>query len=266
MSLSVAEKSYLYDSLSAFPAIRPDGRKPYQFRPIEISTDFLPNSNGSSRIIASDGSECIVSVKSKVIDHTIDNDDLIKVEVDIAGQRDDSAVVESINSLLSKVLKPNADTLDTSKLQLTKKYSFKLYVDVLVLSSYSNPISLISFAIYSALSTTTLPKLVSGFDDLEVEELPTFHDYDLVNLELKSPLVFLLALVGDNLLIDPASNEYEVANNGLIVTWCNGKVTGPIRTISLNNFYSKGFDASLLGKGIKLVEEHANDVLQALES
>ncbi|KAG0664342.1 hypothetical protein C6P44_001071 [Monosporozyma unispora] len=253
------QKSYLFDSLSSAQALRPDGRLPYQFRPIEIYTDFLPSSNGSSRIIASDGSECIISVKSKVVDHTVEKD-LVQVDIDIAGERDDSILVESITSLFNKII----DTIDVSKLQLTQKYSFKIYIDVLVLSTYSYPVSLISFGIYSALNSTYLPKLISSFDDLEVEELPTFHDYDLVKLDVSPPLIFVLAIVGDNIFIDPAFNESKVANNGLIISWSQGKVIAPVRTMALNNTYVKGFKPSLVQEGIDLVNKYGQDIVNAL--
>ncbi|CCE63933.1 hypothetical protein TPHA_0G00970 [Tetrapisispora phaffii CBS 4417] len=265
MTLSIAEKSYLYDSLTASPSIRPDGRKPHQFRPIEVSTDFLPSSNGSSRIISGDGSECIVSVKAKVIDHTLSDEELIQVDLDIAGERTDSPQVETLMSLLNKVLK-SGPGFEHSRLQLTERYSFKIFIDILVISSNCNPASLISFAMFSALNTTTLPKLISSFDDLKVEELPMFDDYDLVNLKLKSPLVFLLAIVGNNLIVDPDANESEVCDNAIIVTWLDGKIRSPIRTLTLNNSYSKGFDPTLLQKGLKLIEENAAAVLTALES
>lgn len=264
MSLSVAEKSYLYDSLASTPSIRPDGRLPHQFRPIEIFTDFLPSSNGSSRIIASDGSECIVSIKSKVVDHHVENE-LLQVDVDIAGQRDDALVVETITSLLNKVLKSGSG-VDSSMLQLTKKYSFKIFVDVLVISSHSHPVSLISFAIYSALNSTYLPKLISAFDNLEVEELPTFHDYDMVKLDINPPLVFILAVVGNNMLLDPAANESEVANNGLIISWSNGKITSPIRSVALNDSNVKSFKPHLLKQGLAMVEKYAPDVVRSLEN
>ncbi|CCC69661.1 hypothetical protein NCAS_0D00800 [Naumovozyma castellii] len=266
MVLSVAEKSYLYDSLASQPLIRPDGRLHTQFRPIEIFTDFLPSSNGSSRIIASDGSECIVSIKSKVVDHTVETD-LLQVDINIAGERDDSMIVETLTSLLHKVL-TSEDGIDVKKLQLTKKYSFKIFVDVLIISTYSYPASLISMGIYCALNSTWLPKIISAFDDLEVAELPTFHDYDLVKLDVKSPLIFVLAIVGDNIFLDPASNESEVANNGLIITWSpqGGKVISPVKTIALNDTFIKGFNPILLKKGIKLVEENASSVAQALET
>lgn len=264
MALSVTEKLYLHDSLAGSPSVRPDGRQPHQFRPIEVFTDFLPSSNGSSRIIASDGSECIVSIKAKVVESNID-DELLHVEVDIAGQRDDSPAVETISSLLNKVLEPR-ESIDISKLKLTKRYSFKIFIDVLVLSSCSHPVSLISFAIYSALNSTYLPKLISSFDDLEVEELPTFHDHDLVKLNLCPPLVFVVAIIGENIFMDAAANESEVSNNGLIVTWANGKVVAPIRTVALNNSNVEGFDPVLLQKGIKMVEQYAADVVRALEN
>lgn len=264
MGLSVTEKLYLYDSLTSNPVVRPDGRKPHQFRPIEVFTDFLPSANGSSRIIASDGSECIVSIKAKVIDHTVE-DELIHVEIDIAGQRDDSPQVETMTSLLNNVLEPRGG-IDVSKLKLTKRYSFKIFIDVLLLSSASHPVSLISMAIHSALNSTYLPKLVSSFDDLEVEELPTFHDYDLVRLELSAPVVFVAAIVGDSILMDAAAAESEVSNNGLIITWSNGKAISPIRTVALNDSNVKGFDPKILQKAITMVEEYAPDVLRALNN
>ena len=153
--------------------------------------------------------------------HTVE-DELVTVEVDIGGHRDDSSLVQGITSTLNKVL---SRQIKKSSLRLTKKYSFKLYIDVLVLSSYSYPLTLISFAIYSALNSTQLPKLISSDDDLEVAELPTFHDYDLVKLEVSVPILFTIAVVGKNVLIDPASNESDVANNGILVTWNDGKVT-----------------------------------------
>lgn len=264
MSLSAAEKSYLYDSLASDGCVRPDGRLPHQFRPIEIFTDFLPSSNGSSRIIASDGSECIVSIKAQVVDHIV-SEELVQVEVDIAGQRDDSSEVETLTSLLNRVLETRG-SIDADRLRLTKKYSFKLFIDVLVVSSCSHSISLISFAIFSALNSTYLPKLISSFDDLEVEELPTFHDCDLVKLEVCPPLVFILAIVGGNVLMDAAANESEVADNGLILTWSSGKIVAPMRTVALNNSDVKGFNPAILQKGIQMVQQHAGELVRVFEN
>lgn len=260
MSISITEKSYIYDSLALSPPLRTDGRSAHQFRPVEVSTDFLPNSNGSSRIVVSGGSECIVSVKSKVVDHNVE-DELLAVEVDIQGHRDDSPLVLSMSSLLSSVLKQR---IDVSCLKLTQRYSFKLFIDVLVLASYSNPVSMISFAIYSALKNTWLPKLTSSDDDLEIEELPTFHDYDLMRLQVEVPLLFTLAVVGENVLVDPSLEESAVSNNGLLITWNNGKPTAPIRSIGLNTDSSKGFTVEHIEKAINLIGTYAPEVEKSL--
>lgn len=263
MVLSVTEKAFLADSLKADPVIRPDGREAYQNRPIELFVNFLPSSNGSSRIIASDGSECIVSVKSKVVDHTLE-DELIEVDVDIVGYRDGSLLVESTSSFLKKALRLG-ETVERKSLQLTTKYSFKLYIDILVISCNSNPTSLISFGMYTALKSTYLPKLISSYDDLQVEELPTFHDYDLVKLEIDPPVVFLLAIVGDNIILDPAANECEVANNGLLLTWSNGKIVSPVRTIALNDTHLEGFDQNIIKLAYEMVTQYAPEIVRALD-
>lgn len=262
MGLSLTEKSFLYDSLTLDPPLRPDGRGPHQFRPLEVSTDFLPNSNGSSRVILSGGSECIVSVKTKVVDHTVEQE-LLVADVDIQGHRDDSPLVTSMSSLLSKLLK---QTIDQKKLMLTKRYSFKLYIDVLVLASKSYPISMISFAIFSALKNTWLPKLISNDDDLEVEELPTFHDYDMVKLEADAPLLFTFAIVGDGVFVDPTFEESIVSNNGLLITWYKDKVTSPIRSVGLNNNNIKGFSQHHLEQAFKLIRQYAPHIEKALDA
>ena len=64
--LSPAELSYLHESLSQIPPVRPDGRSPTQFRPLVAETDILPSANGSARICFADGTEAIVGVKAEV--------------------------------------------------------------------------------------------------------------------------------------------------------------------------------------------------------
>lgn len=262
MVLSSTERSYFVDSLSAVPIIRPDGRSAHQFRPLVFSSGFLPNSNGSARILVGDGSECIVSVKSKLIDLSLDKE-LVVVDIDIAGQRDDSPLVKSMASILSNLMLKN---LEAKKLHMTLKYAFKLYIDVLVLCSSSYPLSLISFSIYVALNSTFLPKLISKKDDLKVEELPVFHDYDFEKLVLDVPLLFTVAIIGENVIVDPSGKEEEVAENGIIIAWNNGKIVTPIRNITLNDSFSKGFSENHIINAINAVKTCAPQVTKALDS
>ena len=64
--LSPAELSNLHSSLSLATPIRPDLRKPTDFRPLTAETDILPSTNGSARVCFSDGTEAIAGVKAEV--------------------------------------------------------------------------------------------------------------------------------------------------------------------------------------------------------
>ena len=61
-------------------------------------------------------------------------------------------------------------------MKLTSKYTFKLYIDCIIISHSCYPLSLISITNYLALKTTRLPLLISDVNDEEIAELPTFSD------------------------------------------------------------------------------------------
>ncbi|OEJ88262.1 Exosome complex component RRP42 [Hanseniaspora osmophila] len=284
--LSVTEQEYLRTSLESknnnnLQPIRPDGRKIDQFRPMGISLDFLPTSNGSTRLVSSDGTEIIVSSKVECVDATgLDLGDFLVIDLDIQGYRDDSIYVNQMKSILYKSL--NSKLMESGCLKINAKYSFKLCLDVLVLSKFSYPLSLISMAIYTTLQSTNVPMLLeseseknanisgrSGANqpkdiELNIDELPQFNDYDMKPLNFQSPLIFLIALIGDNCIVDPSELESSVADNCLLVSFYDKKVTAPIKSISLNDSYIKGFTPQHLQKSIKLVEKIAPDVVAAL--
>ncbi|GME77452.1 unnamed protein product [Ambrosiozyma monospora] len=223
MVLSPAERSYIYNSLTSQNVVRTDSRKPSQFRPLKASCSFLPNSNGSSRIYTVDGLECITSIKAKVI-RTKKLNELINVDVEIQGQRDDSPLGQNIATMLTKSL---IDRFDLKSLKLTDKYYFQLYIDIVVLSIPSNfhfssytlysLLSLTSMGVYLALKSTKLPLLTSTTNDREIEEEPSFaDDWELATLLIPensrySPtLLFVVGIVGQNVILDPSIEEEQM--------------------------------------------------------
>lgn len=288
MSFSVTEKDYIYKLLASNPSIRPDGRQQYQFRNLEANVNFLPNSNGSSRIRLSEGDEIIVSVKSKVVKFTR-IEDLVEIDISIDNLRDDLLFINNWKQNLKNAVTNNlvqTEKLETS-MKLTSKYYFKLCIDVMFLSGsrsksnesqfLTNPVGVISFGIYLALRNTRLPFLISSTNDKEIEELPTFNDdwssskllFD-ENADNLPCLLFIIAVVNGNLFIDPTVEEQEVSENGLLVTWSSGKVITPIESLNLNqsgdSTYLKGFDAKIITKGTSLVKRVARVVLSNLDS
>ncbi|KAI5966112.1 RRP42 [Candida margitis] len=285
MLLSPAEKQYLYDSLSQSSVIRPDSRSIHQYRPLEATTSFLPGSNGSARIRLSDGSECLISVKSKVVsidpDASKDNlSNLIDVDVDIVGYRDDSNYITNLKFQLINLLHQNFPHL---VLQLTSRYAFKLFIDCIIISHSSYPLSLISLATYLALKTTRLPLLVSDPNDLQVAEYPTFSDdWDnartieeilvdkQIGTEFKPPIFITIGVVGKNLLFDPSVEEEQVLENGVIVSFYNNKVITPIANanfaINSNNSNFKGLNKTVLMKCITLCNQYCPAIVKALDT
>lgn len=274
MILSPAERSYIYDSLQQENPIRPDGRQPLQFRPLEATTDFLPASNGSARVRVAEGSECIVSVKSKVV-LTAKEPNLIEWDIDVSGFRDDSNFVSNLNFSLTDLFRKH---FPSSKLRLTAKYSYKLYLDCIIVGNSSYPLTLATMAAYLALKSTRLPLLVSEIDDSQVEEQPTFSD-DWENAQYLAdffkmdsflpPLCLTVGIVGRNLFVDPSEVEEQVLDNGLLIGYSKTGVIAPISNINLatnsinSNF--KGFDPTLIISAIELLKDHLASIVQSLD-
>lgn len=289
VQLSPAEKSYLYDSLTQQPIIRPDLRSIHQYRPLVAKTSFLPGSNGSARVRTEDGSECIVSVKSKVVlileeeEEKNQSQNLIEVDIDIVGHRDDSNYVANLKFQLTNLLQQN---FPFEVLKLTSRYTFKLYIDCIIISHSCYPLSLISLTNYLALKTTRLPLLISDVNDEEIAELPTFSD-DWENAKLiqdyhlndtkegqpskfQPPIFITIGVIGKNLIFDPSFEEEQVLENGLIISFYNNKVITPISNtnfaVNSNNSNFKGLDQSLLIQSLALCNKYCPNIIRALDS
>ncbi|KAF3989771.1 hypothetical protein FT663_01919 [Candidozyma haemuli var. vulneris] len=275
MMLSPAERAYLFDSLALTPPIRPDGRKAFQFRPLEAKTAFLPSSNGSARIRMVDGSECIVSVKSKVV--LISKEpNLIECDIDVSGFRDDSNFVSNLKFNMTNLFEKN---FPTKNLHLTSKYSYKLFIDCIVVSHQCYPLTLISLTSYLALSSTRLPLLVSETDDAEIEEQPTFSDdwensqflSDVFKFEKFQPPLFLtFGVAGKNVIMEPSVQEEQVLESGIILGWYDNKVISPISNINLatnsNNSNLKGIQPSILLQAVGLAKKYSAEIVSALDA
>lgn len=281
MVLSVAESSFIYDSLVSTHATRPDSRKPNQYRPLKANCGFLPNSNGSSRIYNADGTECITSVKAKVI-RADNTSNLINVEINIFGEKDNTTLCQHLTTLTKESL---MESFDFNVLKLTDKYYFQLYIDVSILylpedfrnSSYTlySISSLISMSVYLALKSTKVPLLISDRKDFDVEEEPTFSDDWEVSSFLipknsdqsfQPALIFVVGIAGNNAFIDPSLEEEQILEHGICITWSNSTIATPIQSLPLSTSNNKGLKPNLILKSISLVKEIADDVINALNT
>jgi exosome complex component RRP42 len=157
--LSPAELSFLHESLSLVPAVRPDGRTPTQFRPLIAETGILPSANGSARVCFADGTEAIVGVKAEVEKSHLrpgageqlwsgggDNAEdegqhegigsskgvgeslWVEMSIEVPGYRDDDALPVFLSTMLTEALV--ADCRLKDRLWINRRFHWKLYIDV----------------------------------------------------------------------------------------------------------------------------------------
>jgi exosome complex component RRP42 len=160
--LSPAELDYLHSSLLLTPPIRPDSRRPTQFRPLIAETDILQGTNGSARIYFLDGTEAIVGIKGEVEktsrrgdpsaaadDNAIATDDMqrgekstasesillrrgnknwVEMTIEIPGFRDDDPLPVFLAAMLNEALLTTGEL--ANKLYINRRWHWKLFIDV----------------------------------------------------------------------------------------------------------------------------------------
>ncbi|KAK9475217.1 ribosomal protein S5 domain 2-type protein [Dipodascopsis tothii] len=284
MHLSVSEESYLFTYLSSVPPTRSDGRQPSAFRPLDTTSSFLPSANGSARVRTSDGSECIVAIKADVIkigtpkaDQNIEISSSVASEFGTTGSQDEplpSFLTTSIHSALQ-------NSLILERLKLTSRYSYKLYIDGVILSHSAHPLSLLSMAVYLALLDTMLPKLISNADDSgdnSAEDLPQFSDdwldsYPLCPFnergnyyEWSPPLILLAVIVGKNVFVDSTAEEERVSQGGVLVCWTEDIISS-VKTINSisNTKQRRALKVASIKNAVDLLSSVYVEVKTALE-
>ncbi|KAL5615288.1 hypothetical protein BROUX41_005339 [Berkeleyomyces rouxiae] len=249
--LSPAELAYLHDSLSLTPPIRPDGRKPEQFRPLTAETGVLPGTNGSARVCFSDGTEAMVGIKAEIERTHVpgqlvaDGDESgeqkngegtdanglracnewVEISIEIPGYRDDESSTIFLASMLNEALV--ADGSFARKLAINGRFHWKLYLDILLISTpLSYPLPLLSLTTHLALLAARVPKLIS-----EGDEDPMFNDdwnaavplFSATTAGSSPPITLLVISIGNNIIFDPSQEELAVAETALAVSVAESK-------------------------------------------
>jgi exosome complex component RRP42 len=257
-SFSPAELAFLHTSLSLNPPVRPDSRTSTQFRALSAETDILPATNGSAHLSFSDGSEAIVGVKAEVekttwskfgvldeVDYPTEKDQnhtpsrgspsWVALTIDLPSLRDDDPSLIFLSEMLRESLISSSSPSLPDALVINKKWHWKLYIDVLLISPHglsSYPLPLLSLTTHLALLATRLPKLKS-----HGEEDPLFDDdweaseylyrrvgngkgkgKDATQGLSRPPVTLLVMVVGSNVIFDPSREELAVADGVFAVS------------------------------------------------
>ncbi|KAK9456577.1 ribosomal protein S5 domain 2-type protein [Dipodascopsis uninucleata] len=275
MPLSVSEEAYINASLSLRPPCRPDGRDPQQFRPIDAAVGLLPQTNGSTRIRLSDGGECIVGVKAEVVKDgkkgmPFEETALVSVDCDIMGVQTNSSLNILLRTTIESAIK---ETLPPGRLQISKRYRYKLYIDGVILDHTSHPLTLFSMATYLALLDTRLPRLANDISITDLDEnatgIPQFSSdwadsYSLCDDGWRPPLVQLAILAGKNVFIDPTAEETSVSDGGIISIWHEERTIG-LQTINTRDTSRQVFRPSLIEHAVNVLSSASMQITSALD-
>ncbi|GMF08447.1 unnamed protein product [[Candida] boidinii] len=124
---------------------------------------------------------------------------------------------------------------------------------------------------FIALKSTRLPLLISNTNNKDVEEEPTFADdwESSISLfpedsKINPTVLFIVSVVGNNVFIDPSLEEEQVSEHALCVGYNNGKIVGPIQSVTLSTSDGKAISVNIMKKAFELVKEIGGPVTQAL--
>lgn len=226
--LSLARSRTELDFIEAGVAqdVRADGRRRIDYREISVAVDVHPSANGSARVILGQGAtEVLAVVKAELSQPSHEHPKRGKLEVNIEVSplallhRETARDGEDLNADLTKAFETfliRAEALDMEALCITPgRFSWTVYLDVLILEGQGNLLDTISFAAYAALRTARLPKIdaISGGldaanDPIEDFELSSTDITEAIGLPIKNlPICISLNRIGNFLVVDTAADE-----------------------------------------------------------
>ncbi|XP_063706180.1 exosome complex component RRP42 [Culicoides brevitarsis] len=238
--LSEAEKVFILHGIRE--NLRCDGRKRSDYRPMEIETDIVLNSNGSARLRLAN-SDVMASIKAEIDQPHASRPNEGKVEFfvdcsanatpEFEGRGGEELALEISNTMSKAFSSPNTFDLKTLCI-LPRTYCWKLYIDILILECGGNLFDAVSIAVKAALFDTKIPNVTPVELDKGNTELVLSDDiYDCSRLDVtKVPLLVTLCKVGDDCIIDPTAEEEECKIASLVVgVCCQSETEATIATI-----------------------------------
>lgn len=229
IATSAAATEKAFATLGVEQNIRNDGRDRMDYRDLAVDNGVLPQAHGSARVtvgrdlVGGGGTDVLAAVKAELATPAQEapGQGFVVVSVDCApslfihaNNRRDAR--EDVNAELSAAM----GRLLSSSLALESlcvmhgRFAWRLFIDVMVFSTAGNVLDVVSMAVWSALSTTRLPKLVpiqaeAGFpDDFELDS----NQENAQPLDIEQvPISVTLNIIGTEHVVDAAPLEEACA-------------------------------------------------------
>ncbi|KAK2723255.1 exosome complex exonuclease RRP42-like [Artemia franciscana] len=215
VAICIPEKTFILHGVD--DDLRNDGRSYLDYRPLAIETGILPQPNGSCRVRLAT-SDILVATKLELEqpDKNSSKEGKIEFFVDCSANatpefegRGGNEFGNLIAQHLSRAY-GHPSVLDLETLCVVpEKYSWKIFVDILILQCGGNLFDAVSLAVKGALFNTEIPKISvtsvdGGEPELEVSDDP--KNVWRLPSEL-FPCLVTLCMIGDNCIVDPTAEE-----------------------------------------------------------
>jgi len=203
-----------------------DGRKPLEFRKIEIETGISKNAEGSARVRIGD-TEVLVGVKMDVGEPFTDSPDsgalIVNAELlPLASRKFESGPPQIQAIELARLVDRGireSEFVDLKKLGIKSgEKVWAVFVDIYPINDDGNLIDAAALAAVAALKTAVLPVL----KDDKVQ----YGEFTTKGLPLKEmPITITCYKIGDSFVLDPTSQEEDSAKVRVTVTMTFDKET-----------------------------------------
>ena len=215
--MAFTSKEHILASLKK--GVRLDGRKPLEFRPITIKTNFISTAEGSALVKCGD-TEILAGVKMAAGTPYADSPDQGVLSV--------NAELLSISNPLFEQGPPSIESIELARVidrgvresktidvhALCIKAGEKVWmvnVDLCPLNTDGNLVDVGGLAVIAALKSTRFPTYVDGKVDYQQKTTTRLPVGGI-------PIPITVVKIGDVLLIDPSDDEFQVADARLTVT------------------------------------------------
>ncbi|GAB6033583.1 hypothetical protein CHUAL_013586 [Chamberlinius hualienensis] len=223
--LSEGEKTFILHGVQE--NFRIDGRSQCEYRPMELETDIVSNTNGSARLKLAK-TDIVVGIKAELEAPLLDKPDMGKIEFfmdcsaiatpEFEGRGGENLALEVCSTL--KRAYQNCDCLDLKSLCIIpKEQCWTVYVDILVLECGGNLFDAVSLAVKAALYSTRISNVSVTVDENGQTELELSDDpFDVKRLIVSDvPCLVTLTKIGNCFVVDPSLEEEACSVSSLVV-------------------------------------------------
>lgn len=240
-----------------------DGRKPDEFRDIEIETGISKNAEGSARVKVGN-TEVLVGVKMNVAEPYPDSPNkgnlMVTAELlPLSSPRFEPGPPKfpaiEVGRVLDRMVR-ESKFIDVEKLCIKKgEKVWTIFIDVYAINHDGNLLDTAALGIIAALKTAKIPK----YDEKEGKVLFGEWTNNKIPLAKYTPLSITYHKIGNEFIVDPTLEEEDVSETRITI----GSYEGTISSMQKGNIAPVTIEE--MGKVLEMNEKVNKDIFKKIE-